>query len=69
MTNSPRFPIGKPVNRPPPEQKWLPIPGRPGWLRHRESGEEVYREPEKPPPWPFPQRPAKLFTTCYLPCG
>lgn len=41
----PRFPLGSPINRPVPAPVWVPIPGRPGWLKHRESGREVYVEP------------------------
>lgn len=49
-----RFPLGKPVNRAPPSPVWVPIAGRPGWTRHRETGEERYYEQPKPKPWPFP---------------
>lgn len=51
--SDPRFPFGVPVNRKP-EPMWLPIPGRPGWVKHRTSGREVYVEAQKPAPWPFP---------------
>lgn len=49
----PRFPLGTPINRPV-LPTWIPIPGRPGWMRHRVSGREVYVEAQKPAPWPFP---------------
>jgi hypothetical protein len=47
--NDPRFPLGKPINRPPPASPWHAIPNRPHWVRHIESGEVRYVEPVKPP--------------------
>ena len=56
MTDRQPFPLGKPINRPDEPPLWQPITGRPGWLRHRLTGQEVYAEPQKnPTPWPFPQ--------------
>jgi len=44
------YPLGVPINRPPvkPAQLW-PIVGRPNWYRDK-YGNELYREPVKPPP-------------------
>jgi hypothetical protein len=47
--SDPRFPLGVPINRPAPASPWHPIPGRPRWEKHIETGQERYVEPVKPP--------------------
>jgi hypothetical protein len=53
VTHDPRYPLGKPTNRPEPAPDLVPIPGRPNWYTPRKGGEPVYKEPPPPPPSPW----------------
>lgn len=52
MSDTP-FPLGEPVNRPPPKPELTPVPGRPNWFADK-NGVERYVDPIPPAQFALP---------------